>query len=175
MAFSSWKIFCHPRVARSAMEELEQQLLQLEKKFEETEKRDKERISILEEENSSLSWENSELCLSREKQSGTIKSLQREIAERASIDEQLRSFETMLKGVEDMKRRYEARISRLRACIKEMRSERQSPDCTDDELGLIDMSANPANGVGCDRQRRPDNAGRREEADDSDWMESLQL
>lgn len=95
-----------------------------------------------------------------------------ELEDRLDTERQIREFDAVLRRAEDMKRRYETRISRLQGVIRDMKKASGKSDPEADEIAVIDMSVNSSAGekeTGPLRKHNPEDGVMPE----SDWLENL--
>jgi len=188
VAFSAWKIWLHPQVTRRVMEAQEEALAAACE--ESTALRAeaaatagalaaaREQTSRLEADNAAAALINSELASRRDMLSTELAAalaaadrLRAELEDRKDTEQQIREFDAVLRRAEDMKRRYETRISRLQGVIRDMKKASGESDPEADEIAVIDMGAGSAGETKSVplRKRRQDDGVLSE----SDWLENL--
>lgn len=138
-----------------------------------------ERISRLEADNAAAALINTELASKRDTLSAELAAaraaadrLRVELEDRKDTEQQIREFDAVLRRAEEMKRRYEMRISRLQGVIRDMKKASGERDPEADEIAVIDMGGVLPNGKTETvplRKRQPDDSVRSE----SDWLENL--
>ncbi len=138
-----------------------------------------ERISRLEGDNAAAALINTELASRRDTLSAELAAaraaadrLRVELEDRKDTEQQIREFDAVLRRAEEMKRRYEMRISRLQGVIRDMKKASGERDPEADEIAVIDMGGGLPNGKTETvplRKRQPDDSVRSE----SDWLENL--
>jgi len=138
----------------------------------------REQTSRLEADNAAAALINSELASRRDMLSTELAAalaaadrLRAELEDRKDTEQQIREFDAVLRRAEDMKRRYETRISRLQGVIRDMKKASGESDPEADEIAVIDMGAGSAGETKSVplRKRRQDDGVLSE----SDWLENL--
>lgn len=134
----------------------------------------REQTSRLEADNAAAALINSELASRRDMLSTELAAADRlraELEDRKDTEQQIREFDAVLRRAEDMKRRYETRISRLQGVIRDMKKASGESDPEADEIAVIDMGAGSAGETKSVplRKRRQDDGVLSE----SDWLENL--
>ncbi|MDE5645861.1 MAG: hypothetical protein K2I45_09525 [Muribaculaceae bacterium] len=138
-----------------------------------------ERISRLEADNAAAALINTELASKRDTLSDELAAsraetdrLHDELEDRLDTERQIREFDAVLRRAEDMKRRYETRISRLQGVIRDMKKASGKSDPEADEIAVIDMSVNCS---ACEKEPGPLRNHHPEDGvmPESDWLENL--
>lgn len=169
MEYSTWRIWLHPRATKSVLSDYEETITNLRS---EAEKMQAEMTRLHQEkdaceaESLSLKGDNDKL---RQELSATKLKLRKadaELADRKEAEAKIAEFESVLSRVEDMKRRYEQRISNLRHIVHDMKRASGEPDPEAMELKEIKLDA----GNGDDDRR---NKQSESDKSDSDWLEEL--
>lgn len=127
----------------------------------------KKRISELSAANAALSEINAELSIQRDTLRDQLAEARAELEDRKDAESQIKEFEAVLSKAEDMKRRYEMRISRLQSIIKDMK--KASGDCGPEasELAVINMDDSSVSTPASVRVQR------HKEERESEWLEEL--
>ena len=175
MAFSAWKIWLHPQVTRRVMEAQEEaldaagvQTSRLEADNASVTLINSELASRLDSLGAELTASHAELAASR----AETDRLRDELEDRLDTERQIREFDAVLRRAEDMKRRYETRISRLQGVIRDMKKASGKSDPEADEIAVIDMSVNCS---ACEKEPGPLRKHHPEDGvmPESDWLENL--
>lgn len=184
MGYSAWSIWCHPRRAARMMEGLETNVSESSalcaenaalreelERLRKTEAAAMQERDNAREENERLTQEKADLAAQNAMRGQRVSDLERELSgvaaeleEYRDLDSRLREFEELLTRAEDMKRRYEERIARLRARIKEMKTASGDRNPEADELTVIDMRS------ASETSHAPEEP---EEDTEPDWLEQL--
>lgn len=165
MAFSAWKIWCHPKLTASVMDDYERTIEASASATDlqsDIEARDREigrlqadtdalraEAEALRAETATLRSEAADLRRDLAEAAEATASLrekmaamEEELSRRADTERQLSEFGDILDRAEQMKARYEERIARLRRALETARRSQGQTSGIDEEL-TIDMTATP--------------------------------
>ena len=121
--------------------------------------------------NAALAEENNRLEREIDSLRERLEDADKELADRMTTEEQIRQFDAVLSKAEEMKRRYELRISRLRSIIEDMKKASGEKNPEAGELAVINMDTDIRRSQS--RQSRVADVPKKEEQPDSDWLETL--